>query len=292
MPEPLKVLIVDDMEVLAEHYATVLRTSGMRVETVSNVDHLLEKLSDFQPELILMDIHMPQCSGLDVAKVIRQKDELIGVPIIFLSTESDPLQRLFAMELGGDDFLQKPVTNEHLLASVRTRALRFRKLRSYMLNDGLTGLFNHVSIKTLLEAEISRSQRQTKPLSFAMIDIDHFKVVNDTYGHPAGDRVLKNVARMLKKRLRKSDLIGRYGGEEFAIILPETDVKTAEKILNDVRENFSRITQQNANDQFCCTLSAGITQLIPGDSIDRMISAADTALYEAKKGGRNRVCIK
>ena len=228
MPEPFKVLIVDDMEVLAEHYATVLRASGMRVETIYNVDLLLEKLSDFQPELILMDIHMPQCSGLDVAKVIRQKDELVGVPIIFLSTESDPLQRLFAMELGGDDFLQKPVSNEHLLASVRTRALRFRKLRSYMLNDGLTGLFNHVSIKTLLEAEVSRAQRQTKPLSFAMIDIDHFKVVNDTYGHPAGDRVLKNVARMLKKRLRKSDLIGRYGGEEFAIILPETDVETAE----------------------------------------------------------------
>jgi diguanylate cyclase (GGDEF)-like protein len=161
-----------------------------------------------------------------------------------------------------------------------------------MLNDGLTGLFNHVSIKTLLEAEVSRAQRQTKPLSFAMIDIDHFKVVNDTYGHPAGDRVLKNVARMLKKRLRKSDLIGRYGGEEFAIILPETDVETAEKILNDVRENFSRITQQNADDQFSCTLSAGLTQLIPGDSIDRVISAADTALYEAKEGGRNKVCIK
>jgi diguanylate cyclase (GGDEF)-like protein len=264
----------------------------MRVETISNIDGLLEKLSDFKPELILMDIYMPQCSGLEVAKVIRQKDELIGVPIIFLSTESDPSQRLFAMELGGDDFLQKPVTNEHLLASVRSRALRFRKLRSYMLNDGLTGLFNHVSIKTLLEAEVSRAQRQTKPLSFAMIDIDHFKVVNDTYGHPAGDRVLKNVARMLKKRLRKSDLIGRYGGEEFAIILPETDVETAEKILNDVRENFSRITQQNADDQFSCTLSAGLTQLIPGDSIDRVISAADTALYEAKEGGRNKVCIK
>lgn len=292
MPEPFKVLIVDDMEVLAEHYATVLRESGMRVETISDVDDLLEKLSDFKPELILMDIHMPQCSGLDVAKVMRQKDELIGVPIIFLSTESDPSQRLFAMELGGDDFLQKPVTNEHLLASVRTRALRFRKLRSYMLNDGLTGLFNHVSIKTLLEAEVSRAQRQTNPLSFAMIDIDHFKVVNDTYGHPAGDRVLKNVARMLKKRLRKSDLIGRYGGEEFAIILPETDIKTAEKILNGVRENFSLITQQSSDEQFSCTLSAGITQLNPNDSVDRLIADADAALYEAKKGGRNKVCIK
>ena len=291
-PEPFKVLIVDDMEVLAEHYATVLRESGMRVETISDVDDLLEKVSDFKPELILMDIHMPQCSGLDAAKVMRQKDELLGVPIIFLSTESDPLQRLLAMELGGDDFLQKPVTDERLLASVRTRALRFRKLRSYMLNDGLTGLFNHVSIKTLLESEISRAQRQTKALSFAMIDIDYFKVVNDTYGHPIGDRVLKNVARMLKKRLRKSDLIGRYGGEEFAIILPETDIKMAEKILNGVRENFSRIMQQSSDEQFSCTLSAGITQLNPNDSVDRLIADADAALYEAKKGGRNKICIK
>ncbi len=292
MPEPLKILIVDDMEVLAEHYATVLRNANMEVKTVTDINDMLEALSDFKPELILMDIYMPQCSGLDAAKIIRQKDELLGVPIVFLSTEADPLQHISAMELGGDDFLQKPITDDRLLVSVRTRAQRFRRLRSHMLCDGLTGLLNHVAVRTHLESEISRAQRQNEALSFAMIDIDNFKQVNDTYGHPVGDRVIKSIARMLKKRLRKSDLIGRYGGEEFAIILPETELNTAKKLLDDVRQNFSQITQQDHETQFYCTLSAGVTQLSKSDSLDSLVNTADEALYEAKHAGRNQVCIK
>lgn len=291
-PEPLKVIIVDDMEVLAEHYATVLRNAGMLVKTVSDIDNLLEELSEFKPELILMDIYMPQCSGLDAAKIIRQKDELLGVPIVFLSTEPDPLQHLSAMELGGDDFLQKPIADEPLLIAVRTRALRFRRLRSHMLSDGLTGLLNHAAIKTHLDTEISRAQRQDETLSFAMIDIDNFKDVNDTYGHPVGDRVIKSVARMLKKRLRKSDVIGRYGGEEFAIILTESNIEVATKLLDDVRTNFSQITQQNHEVQFFCTLSAGVTQMLPNDSLDSLVNRADEALYEAKNAGRNKVIAK
>lgn len=292
IPEPFKVLIVDDMEVLAEHYATVLKNADMQVKIVSDMNDLLETLSDFKPELILMDIYMPQCSGLDAAKIIRQKDELLGIPIVFLSTESDPLHHNSALELGGDDFLQKPITDDNLLIAVRTRALRFRQLRSHMLCDGLTGLLNHVAIKTRLESEIARAQRQGEPLVFAMLDIDNFKKVNDTYGHPVGDHVIKSVARMLKKRLRKTDLIGRYGGEEFAIILTDTDIQTAEKLLNDVRQNFSQITQQSHDEQFYCTISTGATQLQTGDNLDNLINTADAALYEAKNTGKNKVCIK
>ena len=291
-PKPYKVLIVDDMEVLAEHYATVLGEAGMQVRTVSDINDLLEVLSDFHPELILMDIYMPQCSGLEAAKIIRQKDEFLSVPIVFLSTESDTAHHISAMELGGDDYLQKPIKDYRLVVAVRTRAERFRHLRNQMHRDGLTGLLNHVTIKTYLESEIARSLRQSEPLSFAMLDIDHFKDVNDTYGHPVGDRVIKSVARMLKKRLRKSDLIGRYGGEEFAIILPDTDITTARKVLDQVRENFSQIVQQNDEVQFNCTLSVGITQLALDDNVDSLINTADDALYEAKHSGRNKVCVK
>ncbi|MBT8119423.1 MAG: diguanylate cyclase [Gammaproteobacteria bacterium] len=291
-PEAFKILIVDDMEVLAEHYAAVLGGAGMQVKTVSSINDLLEVLSDFQPELILMDIYMPQCSGLEAAKIIRQKDELLSVPIVFLSTESDTAHHVSAMELGGDDFLQKPIMDSSLVVAVRTRAERFRSLRNQMNRDGLTGLLNHVSTKTHLEAEISRALRQHEALCFAMLDIDHFKQVNDSYGHPVGDRVIKSVARMLTKRLRKSDFIGRYGGEEFAIILPETDIKTARSLLDDIRQNFSQIVQQNNDIQFSCTLSAGVTQLSPNDNLDSIINTADDALYKAKNSGRNKVCEK
>ncbi len=290
-PEPIKVLVVDDMEVLAEHYAAVLTATGMQARTVSDIDDLLYVLSDFKPELILMDIYMPQCSGLEAAKIIRQKDELLSVPIVFLSTESDPLQHITAMELGGDDFLQKPIADDSLILAVKARAQRFRKLRVHMQNDGLTGLLNHVSLRVHLESEIARAQRQREALSFAMLDIDKFKQVNDTYGHPVGDRVIKSVARMLIKRLRQSDLIGRYGGEEFAIILPETELRTALKVIEDIRQNFSQILQQNNEVQFSCTLSAGISQLKPNDDINTLINNADEALYEAKNSGRNRACI-
>ena len=289
-PAPIKVLVVDDMEVLAEHYAAVLTAVGMQVKTVTDIDELLFVLSDFKPELILMDIYMPQCSGLEAAKIIRQKDELLSVPIVFLSTESDPLQHISAMELGGDDFLQKPIADDSLISAVRARAERFRQLRIHMQHDGLTGLLNHVSLRTHLEAEIARAQRQREALSFAMLDIDNFKQVNDTYGHPVGDRVIKSVARMLKKRLRLSDLIGRYGGEEFAIILPETDIDTALKVIEDIRQNFSQIVQQNNEVQFSCTLSAGITQLKQNDDINTLVNNADEALYQAKNSGRNKTC--
>ena len=288
-PAPFRILVIDDMEVLAEHYAAVLNNAGMLCKTVSDIGHLLETLSDFKPELILMDICMPQCTGIETAKIIRQKDELLSVPIVFLSTETDPLQHISAMELGGDDFLQKPIDDEHLTTAVRTRAQRFRQLRSHMHRDGLTGLLNHVTLKSQLESEISRAHRQREPLSFAMIDIDNFKQVNDSYGHPVGDRVIKSVSRMLTKRLRKSDLIGRYGGEEFAIILPETDIETAQQLLDNIRQSFSKLLQQFDEIQFNCTFSAGITQLTPETNLDSLISRADAALYDAKHAGRNRV---
>lgn len=290
-PDPFKVLIVDDMQVLAEHYAVVLNNAGMKVRVVTDIDDLLETLSDFQPELILMDIFMPQCSGLEAAKIVRQKCELLSVPIVFLSTESDPEKHLEAIQLGGDDFLQKPISDDRLLVAVRSRAERFRHLRSRMNRDGLTGLLNHTTMKSELDVEVARSHRQQDTLCFAMLDLDNFKNINDTYGHPFGDRVLKTVSRMLINRLRKSDIIGRYGGEEFAIVMPNTPIETAKAVVDDIRLNFSQIVHQYNEDKFCCTLSAGVSELTPNNSRDTLIRLADEALYKAKHQGKNTVCI-
>lgn len=287
--ESFRILIVDDMKLLADHYALVLRDKGMQVEVLTDPTRLLDVLKEFKPELILMDIFMPGCSGLEAAKIIRQMDNLAGIPIIFLSTESDKLQQNAAMKIGADDFLEKPVKDDRLVTAVTLRVERFRKLRALMFHDSLTGLLNHVTIKLQLEGEVARSQRQKSPLVFAMIDIDHFKQVNDEYGHPMGDRVIKSLSRLLIQRLRKSDLVGRYGGEEFALVLSETKLEDAYRFINTLREQFEALVHIHQNTQFTCTFSAGLALLKSSDDANSLIRTADDALYRAKKGGRNQL---
>src|SRR6185503_1923102 len=133
-----------------------------------------------------------------------------------------------------DDFLTKPIGEDRLVASLTARAQRARVLRSFMVRDSLTGVLNHSRLKAQLQIEVARSRRQGRRLAYAMIDIDHFKEVNDRHGHPAGDRVILSLSRLLQNRLRKTDIIGRYGGDEFAVILPDADGPTAVKVLAEI----------------------------------------------------------
>lgn len=289
--DPYRVLLVDDEEVLAEHYALILAEAGMETKIVSSLTELLPTISSFHPDLILMDIFMPECSGLEAAKVIRQKNELLSIPIVFLSTDANLKNQREVLELGGDAFLKKPITEEYLLSSVATRVSRFRKLRSQMQQDALTGLYNHATLKIRLESELGRALRQNAPLAFAMLDIDNFKKVNDQYGHPAGDAVIKSISRLLKQRLRKSDIVGRYGGEEFAVIFPETTEQEAKRILDNLRQQFSEIIHGHGVTIFHCTFSGGVAAAPSIKEISALIDTADKALYKAKNGGKNRICI-
>lgn len=289
--DPYRVLLVDDEEVLAEHYALILAEAGMETKIVSSLIELLPTISSFHPDLILMDIFMPECSGLEAAKVIRQKNELLSIPIVFLSTDANLENQREVLELGGDAFLKKPITEEYLLSSVATRVSRFRKLRSQMQQDALTGLYNHATLKVRLESELGRALRQNAPLAFAMLDIDNFKKVNDQYGHPAGDAVIKSISRLLKQRLRKSDIVGRYGGEEFAVIFPETTAQEANRILDNLRLQFSEIIHGHGITTFNCEFSGGVAAAPTIKEVAALIDAADKALYKAKNGGKNRICI-
>ncbi len=251
----------------------------------------MSALVDFQPDLILMDIYMPECSGVELAKIIRHMESFVTVPIVFLSGEQDVEKQLDAMSLGGDDFLLKPVEPEYLVRSVRIRAKRSRVLRQLTVRDGLTGLLNHTAIEEHLMKETERAQRQDLRIAFAMIDLDHFKRVNDTYGHLVGDRVLRSLARVLQQRLRKTDIIGRYGGEEFAVILLDTDSTHAARILDTVRENFAQIKHRVGYETFTVTFSCGVAMFPEYPTFFELHDAADKALYEAKRRGRNQVII-
>jgi diguanylate cyclase (GGDEF)-like protein len=284
-----KVLVVDDSPSLAAYYAAHLNAAGFVTQVVTDPLKTLEALDERPPELILLDMNMPTASGQEIARVIRQQDAFLSIPIVFLSAESDLARQREAMNLGGDEFLHKPIEPEHLISAVRGRVIRYRALRALMVRDSLTGLLNHTSFKERLRAEVSRAKRLNKPLSVGLIDIDLFKKVNDTWGHPAGDRVIKNLARLLKQRLRGADVIGRYGGEEFAVALPDTPGDIALRVLDDLRASFAAIVQRAGEKTFQTTLSAGVAAATPESDAEALIQSSDEALYVAKHGGRNQV---
>jgi len=162
-----------------------------------------------------------------------------------------------------------------------------------MTMDSLTGLFDHTTLMDKLSLELVRSRRNNRPLSFAMLDLDHFKSINDRYGHLTGDRVLKNLARMLRQRLRITDVIGRYGGEEFGVILTDTDLATAQKVMDEIRVNFSKLNHLHASQAgFRVTFSCGLASFPQFQDAHTVCDEADKALYDSKMKGRNCVSVR
>jgi diguanylate cyclase (GGDEF)-like protein len=194
-----------------------------------------------------------------------------------------------ARSMGGDDFLVKSSDSEELISAVRITAARYRHLRRWMTCDSLTGLLNHTHITESLERAIFRTRADQQPLAFAMIDIDHFKQVNDNFGHSVGDRVIKSLARLLRQHAHSADCVGRYGGEEFAIIFPETSLIRAAQQLDDLRNRFAALELLRSDGVFHATFSAGLARLDPGMASRDLIESADQALYRAKAAGRNQI---
>lgn len=289
--EPYRILIVDDEPDISSYHAIILQEAGMVTYQLSDSARVLDVLGKFRPDMVLMDVYMPGCNGRDVAKVIRQMPDYVGLPIVYLSAETDRQKQFSAMRIGAEGFLTKPVEPDELVAAVAIRAERMRTLRSLMARDSLTGLFNHTTATQLLENAISSAKRAGSMLCFVMIDIDRFKSVNDTYGHPVGDQVILALSRVLQQRLRHSDIVGRYGGEEFAVILRDVLPEQAAQLINALREDFARVSFHAANCEFSCTFSAGIASYPNHQRFELLREAADKALYEAKRGGRNRVVV-
>ncbi|OAN53952.1 response regulator [Paramagnetospirillum marisnigri] len=287
-PEPFRILVVDDEPEVAEYHSLILEEAGMTTSLLHEPSGILEALAEFRPDLVLMDMYMPQCTGRDLSRLIRQIPDFISLPIVFLSSETNKVTQVSAMRVGAEAFLTKPIQPEDLISAVAIRAERMRTLRSLMVRDGLTGLFNHTFLAQYLETTLAAARRENGKVCMVMIDVDFFKTVNDTHGHPIGDQVLVALARLLQQRLRTTDLIGRYGGEEFAIIMPNVSLKEALGIINGLREDFSRLKFQSGDQTFSCTFSGGISRF-PEISGERLVDAADKALYEAKRGGRNRI---
>jgi len=289
IPEPYRIMIVDDDPQLAEYHAVMLENAGMITLTINDPLQVMAPLFEFKPDLILMDMYMPGCNGVELATAIRQINTHFSIPIVFLSGETDIDKQFHAMLTGGDAFLTKPIDSQRLVSAVIARAERMKIIRSQMVRDSMTGLFNHTATKEQLDTAIAYAHRKQEEVCFAMIDVDKFKSINDTYGHPIGDRVLIALARLIGQRVRKTDTVGRFGGEEFAVILPDCTLSVAVDLLNEVRESFSALSFQSKDESFSCTFSCGVAPLsLFGDAV-ALNAGADEALYAAKNGGRNLV---
>ncbi|MDP3515527.1 MAG: diguanylate cyclase [Pseudohongiella sp.] len=290
---PERVLIIDDDELLVRYYQQLLTDAGMLVHVLNQPERIKETLEHDCPDIILMDLEMPGIDGQNLAAVIRQYDHWLGLPIIYLSAEHDPQRQLLALNQGADDFLIKPVTDEHLITAVKSKVVRSRQILDLMTKDSLTGLLKHAAIKEAVRREWGLAKRKGEAFCVAMLDIDHFKQVNDRFGHAIGDEVITSVATLLRKRLRGTDVLGRYGGEEFVVVMSRCDADTAAKVLDDFRQRFQELRFSAGAEQFSATISIGIAEYRPGTNIDAeaLLVNADKAMYEAKKTGRNKLVL-
>lgn len=283
---PYRILVVDDDEQLAELYARTLRAGGMQAKTCTNPLLVMEELSGHEPDLVLLDYHMPDCNGPELARTLRQAEGYESLPIVFLSTEADRDLQIRALTAGGDEFLTKPIEPRHLVVAVANRAERGRQLQGLVDHDGLTRLLNSASLKRNLQIEIARARRLRRPLSFAMLDIDFFKQVNDARGHVAGDRILVTLANLLSDRLRITDVIGRWGGDEIGVVLPQTTAREALLAIEPIRRQFAELELDSRRS---VSFSCGIADLAADATDVAFVEAADAALYRAKLEGRNRI---
>jgi diguanylate cyclase (GGDEF)-like protein len=287
-----RILLVEDDPDHAGFVRASLGSAGYDVRVCDAPRQFKEMLAAFRPDLILMDIVLPDVSGYDLARFVRQDDQYVTLPIVFLTGEAQVQARIQTVKAGGDDHLVKPVHPSLLVSSVAARLERARFLKTLLNRDGLTRLLTHTSFMEHAQAVVAQKQRhEPDPAALVMIDIDHFKTINDTFGHQAGDRVLVALSSLLRRHLRRSDIVGRYGGEEFGVLLDRLYEDEAVRLMQRLLLEFAEVEQRApAGQTFRVTFSAGVAMFDPLTmDLERWIQAADTALYAAKRAGRNRI---
>ena len=295
----INVLIVDDDLSVRNTMDEYIANAGFSTLAASSAEEALELIEKNTFAVVITDIRLPGLGGLELTKVIKQKN---GSDVIVVTGYSDDYSYEEAINIGASDFVIKPVRLEELLLRLRRvlkerqlsseRTRMMQKLQKLATTDGLTKLYNSRSFYSQLELEVDRYNRYKHPLSLLLLDIDNFKAFNDNFGHLEGDKVLVRFSQIIKSCLRTNDSAYRYGGEEFTVILPETNGDEAKTVAQRIRssletEKFKPIPDKNAK----ITISIGVTQYFPKEELSAFIRRADKAMYLSKKNGRNRVTV-
>ena len=293
------ILIVDDDLSIRNTMQEYINNAGFASQTASTAEEALELIRINKYAVVITDIRLPGMGGLELTKVIKHDN---GADVIVVTGYSDDYSYEEAINIGASDFVIKPVRLEELLLRLRRvlkerqlgteRTRMMEKLQKLAITDGLTKLYNSRSFYTQLELEVDRFNRYKHPLALLLLDIDNFKEYNDSYGHLEGDKVLVRFSQIIKTCLRANDSAYRYGGEEFTVILPETNGDEAKTVAQRIRasleaEKYKPIPGKVAR----ITISIGVTQCYPKEELSTFIRRADKAMYLSKENGRNRVSV-
>ncbi len=297
------ILIIDDSKSVRDEIIDVLKKVRLFNDFFQADDGIqgMRILLDNPVDVVICDVIMPEIDGFKFLTMMKSKSEFRDIPVIMLTGEENPEKKVMGLEQGASDYLTKPFDSGELIARVKVQ-LKIKSLQDELkatnsvleelsITDGLTKVYNRRYFMDLFNLEFLKAQRYKSKLSCIMLDIDHFKKVNDTYGHQQGDRVLEFVGKVLKVQCRKFDVVARYGGEEFIIALPQTDPTGSKTVAEKIRKEIETHRFEDPRGPKMITVSMGLS-FYPREDIpnmEEMIKKADSALYKAKENGRNRI---
>ncbi|NET89851.1 MAG: diguanylate cyclase [Kamptonema sp. SIO1D9] len=301
------ILVVDDLNQNLQVIGDILENEGYETTFATSGEQAITRVQTAEPDLVILDLMMPEINGLEVCRILKQELKLHEIIVVFLTASNEKKYLIKAFEMGAVDYITKPFHAAELLARVKNhlelkqtrdelnKVLEqqkhlIEKLEKLATTDPLTGILNRRHFFNIANKEIDRYHRYNCNFSLLMLDIDHFKHINDSYGHSLGDEVLKSMTQTVLKSLRKADSFGRFGGEEFAILLPETDLETATEVAERIRKTIAKLTISTVDKLVKITVSIGVTTCkMKDESLEILLQRADKALYQAKKLGRDRV---
>lgn len=306
MNSPYKIVALDDNTQNLKLISDVLENAGYDVALCLTSAQLFEYLEEELPDIMLLDVMVPDMSGFEACVRIKQVERLKDIPIIFLSAKTETMDIVNGLEVGGVDYITKPFRPIELIARIKThleiKAIRDElknkndtlsslneRLEEYAIKDPLTKLYNRRMMITKFDEEISRCKRTNKVFAIILLDIDNFKDVNDNYGHNFGDDVLKVFSNLLMASKRLEDFVARWGGEEFLLILPNTDHLGAKVVAERLHDHINQYEFLETNDRIKISATFGVTEFKDDDTAEKMVKKADQALYYGKTHGRDKV---
>jgi len=285
------ILIVDDERDNIDVLKLFLMKKGFNVLTALNGPEALRICDEVLPELVILDVMMGGMDGFEVCQRLKSRPDTARIPIIFLSAKAEATEKVKGFQAGGADYVTKPYSFQELEARIISNLLKKRaddELYNRATNDALTGVLNRGSLYDRLQ----RMSSEDGPLSCVMLDIDHFKKINDTYGHATGDEVLRHVAKVLMASCRQVDAVGRYGGEEFVVAMSGTPLSVAKTVAERIRKAIAGSPVMTDKGEIVVTASLGVALYSRRTGIDDVVDRADKALYHSKQTGRNRVSFE